>query len=316
MWKVCQRVLWLAAMIVLSSACRRERPPEMLACPGLTIGSWQWVGVVGPPGSVEPFDRIELREDDETLWYGLSYATEDGAFAIRAARRAQGTSRVELHTGSGRHFSITPGRTEALLDHGAEEFAVLEETPGVMQFRGRLSSTPFSTPIEQLWAVNWTTGDVARVTVNPPLDVDFDHARIAGTVGHCMGLFSVHQSGGTGGCWWATPGGCLCRRCEPEEIAAGTCEEPPLPDDLGPSLGCHCEHPPPRVPGEPGASSSGRAPLDARERRDPESAQGGRDRPPPPYRDGVDPSPMPHAPDSGFTPWDPNADAGPEEPPS
>lgn len=264
----------------------------------------------GAAGQRRAIRRIELLEDGERLYYGLTYATYDGSFAIRAARRAQAASSVELHTASGRRFSIAPGRSDALIDHGAQEFAVIEETPGVMQFRGRLSRTPSSTDIERLWAVNWTTGRVAPVAP-PLLDVDFDHARIAGTAGHCMGLFSEHESGRAGGCWWATPGGCLCRRCEPEELAAGTCEEPPPPpDDDGPGLGCHCEYPPPPVPGQPG-----RAPLDARERRDPEPTRRGSDRPPPPYRDGV-PPPMMFPPDAAFTPWDANADAGPVGPPS
>lgn len=286
----------------------------MLACPGLTLGGWQWVGVVGPPGSVAPFDRVELREHDELLWYGVTHATAEGSFAIRAARRAQGTAEVELHTGSGRRFSITPGRAEALIDHEPGTFAVHEETPGMMQFRGRLSSTPISTPIERLWAVNWTTGRVREVGTTPQLDVHFDHARVEGTFGHCMGLFSEHQSGDTGGCWWATPGGCLCRRCEPEEIAAGTCEEEPPPEAwAGPNLGCHCEYPP---SAPPAPDSSGRPPVDARERLDPPPSRGGSDGPPPPYRNGaapVSPSPFP---DAGYTPWDPNADAGPVEPPS
>ncbi len=324
---MCHGVLvGLCAMGIALTGCRRESPPEMLSCPSLTLGAWQWVGVVGPPGSVEPFDRVELFEEGgEVLWDGARFATADGSFAIRGARLSASPRRdLRLRTSSGRTFSIRPGRSDAYIDYDPDTYAVIEETPNVMQFRGELAPTQAATAITRAWAVNWSTGAVAPIDPTPPLGVTFDHARIPGTYGQCMGIFSEHASGRTGGCWWATPGGCLCRRrpCPPAELVAGTCVDEPIDDGADdPSLGCHCQYPPPPA-STPGGN--GREPLPARERHDPPPPSGGgRSGPPPPHGRGdgtgaVPETPAYTPPDAGYTsPYDPSTiDAGPVEPPS
>lgn len=294
----------------------------MIACPGLTLGGWQWVGVVGPPGSVEPYERIELVERGEQLWYGSTVATAEGSFAIRAARRARGQSEIVLVTGSGTRFSIRPDLSEGYIDYDPATFAVMEETPGVMRFRGEIASTRASTPIERAWAVNWNTGAVAPIAPTPTLDITFEHARIPGRSGQCMGIFTEHRSGRTGGCWWARPGGCLCRRCTPEQIEDGSCRED-FDDGSNeyPSLGCHCQYPPP--PSEPSAADGDDdGPLPVQERHDPPPSENRGGGPPPPFGagDGAGGAPPPdHTPPPPDAYYDPewwNADAGPVEPPS
>jgi hypothetical protein len=163
----------LVLLLVLAS-CRRDTAPPMLACPSLTLGGWQWVAVVGPPGTVEPYERIELVERGEQLLYGNTVATAEGSFALRAARRLSRRSEIELVTGSGARFSIRPEPSEGYIDYDPDTFAVREETPGVMRFRGEIASTPISTPIERTWAVNWNTGAVAPIAPTPSLDVTFE----------------------------------------------------------------------------------------------------------------------------------------------
>ncbi len=308
------RVVLMGVWVVALASCRRQAPPPLASCPSLVRGGWQWVGVVGPQGTVAPFERVELRDADGPLLYGATYASALGSFALRGARPDTTSQPLELVTESGRRFSIRPGPTEALIDYDPATFAVLEEPLGTMTFHGWLASTPRSTPIERAWVVNWATGNVESIEPTPALDVTVQGASVAGGLGDCLAVFSEHRSGGTGGCWWARPGGCVCRRCTAEELAAGTCiEDAFTPRAEDPTLPCGCQYPPPGPTGSD-PERSPRQPLPANERHDPPPGRHGQ--PPPPFREGTGPSP-PEPPDAGngWT-FDPTRDTGPVEPPS
>ncbi|MFN7701349.1 MAG: hypothetical protein ACK6CU_09460 [Deltaproteobacteria bacterium] len=293
------RPTWALVLLWVGlAACRRNEPPPISACPTLTLGAWEWFGVIGPPGTVAPNERLTLREEGgEPLAHGLGVATAEGSFALRGARRSGSGRLVVLETASGQRFSVRAGRTEARIDYAPEALAVTEGDPGTMTFHGWLAATPTSSPIERAWAASWATGAVAPIDPTPRLGIPISGATVRGSLGECMTIFSQHTSGGTGGCWWPRPGGCLCRHCTADELAAGSCVEPA---PLGEDPTCQCEDRP-----RPDASAPG--PLPARERFDrPSPARGD---PPPPFY-GTSPEPEPAYPDAG------RIDAGPEEPPS
>jgi hypothetical protein len=164
--------------------------------------------------------------------------------------------------------------------------------------------------------VDWSSGDVARVSHTPAIDRPFT-VSMPGGLGHCMTIFSEHADGRTGGCWWPRGGGCLCRHCTAAQIEAGTCHEPftqPLAD--APPMPCGCN-----AASAPEASmpdGGGRAPLPVDERYDPPPES---DTPPPPeYGAGIPTDPVP--PDAWVAPLDAwvapvdRPDTGPPRPPS